>query len=120
MVRIRGLDDAPRYAGARDPALQHQVRLRAPIAEGDGTHVPQADGEEDEVAHPADRVAPVVSALLPACPRLRLDGAAVEDDVLALLYRLVAVAEHDSADDSRDDQQARLAGLGLGLALALG
>ena len=64
MVRGKGIDDAPRYAGARDPALQHQVRLRAPVAEGDGTHVPQADGEEDEVAHPPDRVAPVVEELL--------------------------------------------------------
>ena len=39
-VRVRRLHDAPRDAGARDPPLQHQVRRRAPVAEGDGAHVP--------------------------------------------------------------------------------
>ena len=53
----------------------------------------------------------MVAALLVACPRLRLDGAAFEDDVLALFDGLVAKAEHDSADDGRDDQQAGLIGL---------
>ena len=56
----------------------------------------------------------MVEALLVACPRLRLDGAAFEDDVLALFDGLVAKAEHDSADDGRDDQQAGLVGLGVG------
>ena len=39
-LRVKGLHDGPRDAGARDPALQHQVRRGAPVAEGDGAHVP--------------------------------------------------------------------------------
>ena len=50
----------------------------------------------------------MVEPRLVACPRLRFDGTASEDDVLALLYGLVAKAEHDTTDDGRYDQQARL------------
>ena len=104
VVRVRGLHAAPRDARARKPALEHDVRLFAPVAEGDGAHVPQADGEEDEVAHPADRVAPVVEALLLARPRLRLDDTPHQEDGLALLDGLVAEAEHDPTDDGGDDE----------------
>ena len=34
------LHDEPRDAGASEPALQHNVRGRTPVAEGDGAHVP--------------------------------------------------------------------------------
>eukprot|EP00964_Phaeocystis_antarctica_P123644 scaffold87325_cov48-Phaeocystis_antarctica.AAC.7 len=92
------LHDEPRDTGASDPALQHNVRRRTPVAEGDGAHVPQAHREEDEVAHPGDRVAPVVEALLAACPGFWFHGTAFEDDVLPLLDGL-----HDRLGHARDD-----------------
>jgi len=57
----------------------------------------------------------VVEALLAPCPRLRLDDPPLGADLLSLRDGFVAEAEHDSAEECRRDQQARLLGLGLGL-----